>query len=68
MHSRIIINHQLNTKLQLKLRSQLAEYFSRLFTIEKKFNNHKKSETNRNDENATCDYFIRIITNMFPIL
>ena len=40
----------------VKPRSHLAEYLFPIVHDRDKFNNHEQSETNRNDDNAMCDY------------
>ena len=54
--------------MYLKPWSHLAEYIFRLFTIRDKFGYRKQSETNRNDENALCDYsseYLRVCFRLY---
>ena len=51
----------------VKPRSHLAEYFLPIVHDRDKFSNREQSETNRNDENAMCDYLSEYIRMCFRL-
>ena len=53
--------------MQLKPRFHLAEWFFSIVYDQGKFSNRKQSETNRNDENAMCDYFSEYLRMCFRL-
>ena len=51
----------------VKPQSHLAEYLFPIVHDRDKFNNHEQSETNRNDDNAMCDYISECLRMYFRL-
>ena len=54
-------------KLPVKPRSHLAEYFFPIVHDRDKFSNCEQSKSNRNDENAMCDYLSEYVRVCFRL-